>query len=123
MDEEPAAADARALRLDHAEHQHRRDRRVGRAAALAQHFGPGLGRARIGGADHARGFGLGGAGDGPLAGGAGGKREGKEREARKRFSMGPAYSLPTAASTEANPSRRISASIPRTTRRAIPGPS
>ncbi len=48
-----AAADARALRLDHGQRDQHRERRIGGAAPGAQHLGPGLRRARIGGADHA----------------------------------------------------------------------
>ena len=53
---EAAAADARALRLDHGQRQHHCDCRIGGAAALAQHFRPGFGRARIGGGNDAAGL-------------------------------------------------------------------
>jgi len=46
-------ADALAFRLDHVQREQGRERGVDRAPALAQHFRPSLGSARIGGADHA----------------------------------------------------------------------
>jgi hypothetical protein len=53
VEQEAAAADARALRFDHTQREHRRDRRVDRAAALAQHRRAGFGGARVGRADEA----------------------------------------------------------------------
>ncbi len=80
-DHEPAAADAGALRLDHVQRQHRGDRGVGSAAALAQHLGARLCGAGIGGADDSCGLGLRRAGDRIAAGGA--SREGERTESQR----------------------------------------
>ena len=50
--QEGAAAEARALRLDEAEHELDGDRRVDRGAARPQDFAPRLGRERVGGGGH-----------------------------------------------------------------------
>ena len=130
-DEERAAAQPRVLRLDHSEHEHRRDRGVGGAAAPLQHLDPRRGRTRVGGADDSRFAAAAGSsrssgrrGRRRHAGGgtAGERQRGGERhqelEHRRR-----GYSLPTASAMEPNPSRCISASSPRVIVRAMPGPS
>ena len=52
VDEEGAAADAGALRLDQVEHELDRDRGIGRAAAGAQHLAAGRGGEWVGGGGH-----------------------------------------------------------------------
>ncbi len=52
MEQEGAAADPGTLRFDQIEHELRRDRRIRRAAARAENLHCGLGRERMGGADH-----------------------------------------------------------------------
>jgi hypothetical protein len=52
IDEEGAAADAGALRLDQVEHELDRDRRIGCAAAGAQDLPAGRGGERVGGSGH-----------------------------------------------------------------------
>ena len=93
----------------------------------AQHLGPGLGGARVGGADHALAAAGASAASGAADAGAvaqaraaasGGGERGEEAVQHR----GRRYSLPTASAIEAKPSRRISVSSPRTIRRAMPGP-
>ena len=50
--QQPAAADARSLRLDHVEHQLQRDGRIERVTAAAQIFQADLCGERIGGHHH-----------------------------------------------------------------------
>ena len=52
VDEEAAAAYARALRLDHGEREHHRHRCVGSASARAQHLPARFGGARVGSRHH-----------------------------------------------------------------------
>ena len=134
--EEPAAADARAFGLDHGQRQHRRDRRVGRAAALAQHRRSGLGGARIGGADDPARAGqrrieLADRGGSPWSrrgdDRAGGERERPERDEQRSYQAGKhrgrGYALPTAWAIAEKPSRRMSLSKPRLIARGRPGPA
>ena len=53
IQEEPATADARRLRLDHGQREHHRHHGVGCTAPVAQDLLAGLGGARIGGGYHA----------------------------------------------------------------------
>ena len=59
MQQEAAAADARGLRLDDAQHHLHGDRRIDRRAAAAQDVEPGLGGQRVGRRDHRPGCRLG----------------------------------------------------------------
>ena len=120
IEHEAAAADARALRLDHGQRDHHRDRRVGGAAAAAQYFEPRLGRARIGGRNRAA-----------LRGGrrrrlrrlgrAGGEREGERKEQAAEHQRG--FSVPIASVKRSNPSRASKRLSARLIRFARPGPS
>ncbi len=90
--EEGAAADPGALRLDDVQRQHGRDRRVGRAAALAEDLDPRGGRSRIRRRDHS-GSGAGrslGARRPARFGGSGGEEqeEGEGREAGQAVQHG-----------------------------------
>ena len=88
VEQEAAAAEARALRLDQPPHRLHRHGRVDGVAAAGQHLSAGLGGQRIGGHHHAVGIDAVGPGLG-LGGGCGGKAQRRRQDPDQEGAHGP----------------------------------